>query len=183
VSNLPFTLPTCTRPATVRLEVYTPAPDGGRGGSLDAAAYVCPDHTGDALAAIRDADFNAYPVPLAPDVERQCGHLYRFPTGNLGQAPHPSWCDQRDCARRGEHRSAGVHIDTNRSERTIVEVGLVQVLDATVAPRLWLTSVDSVDGGEPVAVSMTLSLSQGKVLSNRMRLIADGQDRRNGGRW
>ncbi|MEW2382301.1 hypothetical protein AB0873_09445 [Micromonospora sp. NPDC047707] len=182
--TVPFPLPTCERPAGVRVEVYSPAVDGSDGGSLDAAAYVCTDHATDTLAALRAAGFNAYPVPLAPDVERQCGHVHLFPTGNLaGDDQHPRWCDRHGCERRGEHSSHRVEIDTNRPEATIVDVALVQALDDGALPQVRITSVSDAGAAEPVAVRMLLSVSQGFVLSNRMRLITESVRRRNGGRW
>ncbi|HEY9413294.1 MAG TPA: hypothetical protein VIQ30_00920 [Pseudonocardia sp.] len=83
MSNLPFTLPTCDQPATVRVEVY--GPDAGMAsGSLDAAAYLCELHLITGESAIWRAKLTPYRVTLAPDIERPCGEVYVFATGNLG---------------------------------------------------------------------------------------------------
>lgn len=85
MGTLPFPLPVCDRPATVRLEVYSPA-DGILHGSLDASVYVCDLHGIETVTAIRIANLTAHKVTMAPDISRQCGEVYVFPTGTLGGA-------------------------------------------------------------------------------------------------
>ena len=58
MSTLPFTLPTCGQPATVRLEVYSPA-NGELPGSLDANVYTCDLHGIEAVTSIWTADLIA----------------------------------------------------------------------------------------------------------------------------
>lgn len=83
MNNLPFTLPTCRAPATVRLEVYTPA-DGELHGSLDASVYVCEQHGIGVVSAIWRANLIAHKVTMAPDIDRACGESFVFPTGQFG---------------------------------------------------------------------------------------------------
>lgn len=85
METLPFTLPTCREPATVRLEVYSPAP-GDLYGSLDASVYVCEEHGIETVTAIWAANLTARKVTMAPDITRTCGEVYVFPTGALGGA-------------------------------------------------------------------------------------------------
>lgn len=176
MSNLPFTLPTCDRPATTRLPVYTPAPDGS-GSSLDAVAYVCTEHASQAVTAIRAAGLNIYPGPLAPDLARTCGYVYVFPTGAYGAHPpaleHPAWCDRQNCERRGEHRSPARHVDTNQPEATIVDVALIQALHPAAEPMLSLTGVDGTAAPEPIAVHLVLSIGQGRTLRYRLAQLID----------
>ncbi|MBM0234638.1 hypothetical protein JNW91_24115 [Micromonospora sp. STR1_7] len=180
MSNLPFVLPECSNPATVRLEVYSPA-DEPLNGSLDASAYACDAHTIDAVTAIQEAGFTARRVPMAPDTTRTCGHVYLFPSGSLAGNACPRWCDETECARRGEHRSPVADIDTNRPEPVIVNVVLVQALDDDASPQVAITAADTTSEGEPRSLTLLLSISQGYVLSNRMRLMTEAVRRDNGG--
>lgn len=178
--NLPFTLPECSNLATVRLEVFSPA-DGHMQGSLDASAYACDTHGIEMVSAIQVAGLTARRVPMAPDASRTCGHVYVFPTGALADSGHPAWCDQAECDRRRTHSSAIVDIDTNRPEPTIVNVALVQALDDDAPPLVAITAADAAGEGEPRSVQLLLSVAQGYVLSNRMRLLTEAVRRRNGG--
>ncbi|MFR9779056.1 hypothetical protein ACL02O_23750 [Micromonospora sp. MS34] len=84
MGNLPFALPDCDQPATVRLEVYGRDAAGDPFGSLDAAVYCCEQHAIETVTAVWIADLTAHKVELAPDIVRACGDSYVFPTGNLG---------------------------------------------------------------------------------------------------
>ncbi|MBQ0900474.1 hypothetical protein [Micromonospora sp. U21] len=180
MGTLPFTLPTCEQPATVRMPVYTPANDGS-GSSLDAIAYACTEHAGQAVTALRAADLSTYPEPIDPDVTRTCGHVHIFPTGGLADpadvapdaAPpahpeHPRWCDRDDCERRGERRSRALETDTNRPEAVIVAVALVQSLHPAAAPMVSLTAVDG-----PTAGRVVMSIGQARVLRYRLATLID----------
>ncbi|MEW2444679.1 hypothetical protein [Micromonospora marina] len=183
MSNLPFTLPTCDQPATVRLEVCTNTA-AGLPDSLDASVYTCEQHADPATDTIEGTNRTAHRVKMAPDVQRTCGHVYLFPTGGLADSGHPRWCDQNDCGRRREHRSGAVEVDTNRPEATIVEVVLAQALDDGAEPQVLISAADTTEA-EPRTVQLRLSVSQGYVLSNRMRLLTEAArwERRNGGHW
>ncbi|PGH46009.1 hypothetical protein COO58_17520 [Micromonospora sp. WMMA1996] len=183
MSNLPFALPTCDQPATTRLEVFSTT--AGLPGSLDASVYVCEQHVDAATDAIEGTNRTVNRVRMAPDVHRNCGQVYPFPTGALAGPMHPAWCDRNDCDRRREHRSGPVEVDTNRPEPTIVNVGLVQAVDSDQQPQVVIAAVDTSPGGQPRTVQLRLSVSQGYVLSNRMRLLTDAVRRagRDGGSW
>ncbi|MFJ8687209.1 hypothetical protein [Micromonospora wenchangensis] len=77
MSNLPFTLPHCTDPATERLEVYSPA-DGRLHGSLDAIGYICDRHGAEAVSVAESANLAAYRTPMCPDGVRTCGQALVF---------------------------------------------------------------------------------------------------------
>ncbi|SCG73593.1 hypothetical protein [Micromonospora humi] len=157
MSTLP-TLPTCGAPATVRIELYTVD-------SLDACAYTCTAHTPQATAAIGGAGLAAYPSGLEPGVSRPCGHVHVFPTGALAADPdHPRWCDRDGCRLRGRHRSRARQVDTNRSEASAVEVGLVRALHAGAETMVTL-------GGE--ATVLALSIGQARVLRYRLAHLLD----------
>ncbi|WP_320069742.1 hypothetical protein [Micromonospora sp. RTGN7] len=81
MSTLPFTLPTCDRPAAIRLEVYSPA-NGRLHGSLDAVVYACAEHAVEAVSAIEAAGLTAYRWS-APgvDINRGCGYAHVFAPG------------------------------------------------------------------------------------------------------
>lgn len=172
MSNLPFTLPTCDRPASVRLEVYTPA--GGELGSLDASAYVCAEHVVQAGLAISAAGFTPQVFPLAPDVLRTCGQVHIYPTGNLADDDqHPRWCDRQNCERRGEHRSPARNVDTGQPEAVIVDVALVQNVHPAAEPQISLTGIDGAGAAEPVAVHLLLSIGQARTLRYRLAQLID----------
>lgn len=165
MSTLPIALPQCGTPATTRIEVYS-------AGSLDASAYTCTAHTADALAAIHAAGLDSQPVTLAPGVNRPCGYVHVYPTGQLAdptQPPHPPWCDRLGCDQRGRHRSIRLPISTGKPEAVIADVALVQVLGQGVAPMLALTVVDG-DSGSRETI---MSLGQGRVLSYQVRRLLD----------
>jgi len=167
--TLPIALPTCGGPATVRLEIYSAA-NGDLHGSLDASAYVCDLHGIPAVSACQAAGLTARRVPLAPDINRPCGHVHVYPTGQLSDPadmPHPHWCDRRDCAGRGQHRSVRLPVNAGCPDPTIVELTLTQALAAAVDPMLTLTVIDA--GGQEVV----LSLGQGRVLSHQVRRLLD----------
>lgn len=163
MSTLP-TLPACAEPATARIEVYT-------GDSLDACAYACAAHILEATDLLARAGLDAYPVEMAAEVERPCGHVHVFPTGALAESDdlrHPRWCDRDDCRRRGQHRSRTRGVNTNRPEAFIVDVALVQALHPAAAPMVSLSGVDG-DG----AASLLLSLGQARVLRYRLAHLLD----------
>ncbi|WFF01052.1 hypothetical protein [Micromonospora sp. WMMD964] len=113
------------------------------------------------------AGMNAYPVGLAPDIERPCGYVHVFPTGTLAtesaDLSHPRWCDRGGCDRRGRHRSPTLHLDTNRPEASIVGVALVRALQPATDPMVSLTSV-----GVDAAAGLLLSMGQARVLRYRL---------------
>ncbi|MEV4212903.1 hypothetical protein [Micromonospora sp. NPDC049662] len=84
MSNLPFTVPACDQPATGRIEIYSPDPAGDAFGSLDASVYACGSHAGGVIEAASTVDLTAYPIEIAPGVERTCGEFYVYRTGNFG---------------------------------------------------------------------------------------------------
>ncbi|MEU6204425.1 hypothetical protein ABZ814_12655 [Micromonospora musae] len=141
MSNLPFTLPNCDQPAAVRIEVYSPA-NGPQRGSLDASVYACNQHSADAETAIQAAQLTTHRVPLAPDVNRQCGHVHVFPTGRLANTDHPAWCDRQNCAGRLEHRSPALPANPTGGELVDVRVALVQL---TAAPTVTLIEIGLTD--------------------------------------
>jgi len=172
MSTLPFTLPTCGQPATVRLEVYSPA-NGVLPGSLDANVYACDRHGIEAVTSIWTADLIARRVPLAPDITRTCGTVYVYPTGNL--ADHPAWCDRKACADRGEHRSVPMGVRPGPDDVSGLTVHLVQLVDSpTVLVALTFVGVDPAD----TAVQL-VALNQAVALTYRIRTLAE---RAKGGR-
>ena len=162
--TLPIALPQCGEPATTRIEVYS-------AGSLDASAYTCPLHTESAVSAVERASLSAHPVPMAPTVNRPCGYVHVYPTGQLADPVdpgHPQWCDRKDCDQRGQHRSIRLPVSTGQPEAVIADVALTQALGQGVTPMLSLTVVDGHSGREIV-----LSLGQGRVLSYQVRRLLD----------
>ncbi|WP_435586146.1 hypothetical protein [Micromonospora aurantiaca (nom. illeg.)] len=160
--TLPIALPQCGEPAAVRIEVYS-------AGSLDASAYACPAHVELASSAVDRAGFTAHVVTLAPDVRRPCGHVHVYPTGRLADSDepqHPHWCDRRDCAGRGLHRSVRLPVNGGHPDPTICELTLTQHLTLG-DPVLTLTVIDG--GGQELA----LSLGQGCVLAYQVRRLLD----------
>ncbi|MEU6207872.1 hypothetical protein ABZ814_30320, partial [Micromonospora musae] len=140
--NLPFTLPECDQPATVRLEVYSPA-DGRLHGSLDAVVYACDQHAIETVSAIQTAGLTAhrYSAP-GVDINRACGYVHAFPTGKLAGSDHPAWCDRQDCAERLEHRSPALPANPTGGELVDVRVVLVQL---TAAPTVTLIEIGLTD--------------------------------------
>jgi len=170
MGNLPFTLPACDRPATVRLEVFSNTSEG-LPGSLDASVYTCEQHADPATDAIEGTNRTAHRLRMAPDVQRTCGHVYLFPTGQL--AGHPAWCDLDDCGRRLEHRSAVAHVETGRPEPVIVDVALVQAVSEGAEPALSLTVVDGRRTPVPASERVLLSTGQATALVYRVRQLVD----------
>ncbi|MEU7801683.1 hypothetical protein AB0B10_20695 [Micromonospora arborensis] len=167
------TLPACGEPATVRIELCT-------AGSLDACAYACATHAHHVIAGVAKVGLSAHPGGMAADVERPCGYVHVFLTGNLADPSHPRWCDRDDCQRRGQHRSRASHLDTNRSETFIVDVCVVQALHPAAEPMVNLSSVEG-----NAAACLILSLRQTRVLRYRLANLLDAvrPARNNGGRW
>lgn len=162
--TLPIALPRCGQPATTRIEIYS-------SGSLDASAYTCREHTIAAVDAIETAGLTAHQIGMAPTVERPCGYVHVYPTGALAEPDdqgHPPWCDRKDCAGRGQHRSLRLPVATGHPEAVIADVALVQALAAGVEPMLAMTVVDGDAGREIV-----LSIGQGRVLSYQIRRLLD----------
>ncbi|MFG1844928.1 hypothetical protein [Micromonospora carbonacea] len=83
MSTLPFTLPECGQPATVRIEVYSPT-DVNLHGSLDASVYACEQHAMETVVAVWSVNLTAHRVNQSPARPRACGYSYVFPTGKLG---------------------------------------------------------------------------------------------------
>ncbi|WP_157562875.1 hypothetical protein [Micromonospora chokoriensis] len=166
-------LPVCGEPATVRIELCT-------SGSLDACAYACATHAPDVTAEVLTAGLSANPGGMAAGVERPCGYVHVFPTGNLANPPHPAWCDRDDCQRRGQHRSQASHLDTNRPESLKVDACLVQALHPAAEPMVNLTSVEG-----NAAACLVLSVRQTRVLRYRLANLLDAAKpaRNNAGRW
>lgn len=163
--TLPIALPQCGEPATTRIEVYS-------AGSLDANAYTCDLHTAGAVAAVETADLTAYPVSMAPTVNRPCGYVHVYPTGRLADPEdgpaHPPWCDRKNCDQRGRHQSVRLPVSTGRPEAVIADLALTEALAPGVDPMVALTVVDGDSGREIV-----LSLGQGRVLSYQIRRLLD----------
>ncbi|WP_200213354.1 hypothetical protein [Micromonospora coerulea] len=173
MTNLPFRLPECGRPAAVRIEAFTIVA-GPQQGSLDASIYSCTDHAPDAVTAIEAADMEAHVVPMAPDIDRACGSIHIYPTGNLASDDrHPRWCDRKDCERRGEHRSPARNVDTGSPEAVIVDVALVQNVHPAAEPQISLTGIDGAGAAEPVAVHLLLSIGQARTLRYRLATLID----------
>ncbi|GIJ25496.1 hypothetical protein Vqi01_06580 [Micromonospora qiuiae] len=171
-AELPFTLPACEQPATIRIEAYSTAP-GEPTGSLDASIYACGPHVDDILATIRAADMNPYRVLLAPDsAPRVCGYVHVFATGRL--SGHPAWCDLSNCERRREHCSPVVEVDGVHREPLIIHVMLIQSVRPGAVPMLSMTVVDG-GGRAPVPVSehMMMPLDQAAVLADKIRSLID----------
>ncbi|MFG2058634.1 hypothetical protein ACGFI9_31875 [Micromonospora sp. NPDC048930] len=170
--TLPTALPTCGERAAYRIEVYTPAPDGSSS-SLDASAYVCGIHVDQAVAAYRAADLNAFRVPLAPDIDRPCGHVHIFPTGTLAdpaELPHPYWCARGPlCTQRGVHHSRPLPVATDTATNDVC-VWLQQTHHpANGEPMLVVEVIE--DDGQPHHT--WLSLGQGRVLTYQVRRLLD----------
>jgi hypothetical protein len=72
-------LPGCGGPATVRVEVYSPADGKGRA-SLDASVYACPEHVDAMVSAIGAAGLTAYGCEAPMPLSRPCGFVYAYPT-------------------------------------------------------------------------------------------------------
>lgn len=69
----------CGKPATVRIEVYSPA-GGLAHGSLDASAYTCEQHANPAASAVYATGLTPYRASAPMYMDRTCGHIYRYPT-------------------------------------------------------------------------------------------------------
>ncbi|WP_422734056.1 hypothetical protein ACN26Y_00330 [Micromonospora sp. WMMD558] len=161
--TLPIAFPHCGAPAAVRIEIYSSE-------SLDASAYVCPQHTTPAIAVIETTGHTAHPVTLASDVSRPCGHLHVYPTGRLADPvdmSHPHWCDRRDCGQRGRHKSVRLPVSSGHPEPVIVDIALTQALGDAV--RSVLTVAVANEGGQEVV----LSFGQGRVLCYQVRRLLD----------
>ncbi|MGC5331496.1 hypothetical protein [Micromonospora sp. DT62] len=173
MSTLP-TLPACREPATVRIELYT-------ADSLDACAYICAAHVSSTTTASARAGLDAHPASAA-GLDRHCGYVHVYETGALaGVNPTacPRWCDRDGCQRRGHHRSRTRHLDTNRLEAFIVDVGLVQALHPAAKQMVSLTSVEG-----SAAANLVLSMRQARVLRYRLSHLLDiATAVRNGARW
>ncbi|MDZ5441748.1 hypothetical protein U2F26_03250 [Micromonospora sp. 4G57] len=171
MSNLPFTLPTCDEPATVRIEVYSAA-NGTLYGSLDGAVYTCDEHGIEVVSAVQAAGLTAYRVPGAPDVDRTCGESYVYPTGALAAGDqHPRWCDRQDCERRGEHRSAVMGVKPSPHDLTATTVQLVQLIAVTATPVLIEFAFIADDPGG--STTQLVTLDQAVALTYRIRGLAD----------
>ncbi|MFI7203305.1 hypothetical protein [Micromonospora aurantiaca (nom. illeg.)] len=172
MSTLPFTLPTCGQPATVRLEVFTNT-TAGLPDSLDASVYTCEQHADPATDTIEGTNRTANRVRMAPDVQRTCGQVYAFPTGQL--ADHPAWCDGKACGDRGEHRSVPMGVRPGPDDVSGLTAHLVQPVDSpTVLVALTFVGVDPAD----TAVQL-VALDQAVILTYRIRTLAE---RAKGGR-
>ncbi|MFC5926091.1 hypothetical protein [Micromonospora vulcania] len=77
------TPPACGEHATIRIELYTSQ-------SLDACAYTCATHAAQLTAEIVEAGLSAEPFGMTVDVDRPCGYLHVFPTGNLADPTRPT---------------------------------------------------------------------------------------------
>ncbi|MDH6462285.1 hypothetical protein M2302_002463 [Micromonospora sp. A200] len=167
MANLPFVIDGCGEPAAVRIEVYSGSSDGG---SLDAVAYACPDHPEPAADAITAAGFTAAAAASVPGVERKCGDVHVFATGTLAAdwPLRPRWCDRAGCHQRGEHRSRVTDVDTNRSEASILTVGLVQTTHPAAEPVVALTATVST-----TAHRVVLSIGHARVLRYRLSALTD----------
>lgn len=160
MSNLPFTLPSCEQPATIRLELYSAA-DGHLLGLLDASVYTCEHHGIEAVASIWRANLTAQKVTLAPDVERTCGEVYVYPTGALGDeqtastptSKHPRWCESQQCDGRW-HRGRLIEFVSITGDQATATVQLQQS-----HPGLPLVVVSALGAG------IVLTLNQGKALA------------------
>ncbi|MEU3452702.1 hypothetical protein ABZ671_03730 [Micromonospora sp. NPDC006766] len=164
MSTLPIALPQCGEPATTRIEIYSD-------GSLDASAYTCPAHTAGALAGITEAGLHSQPVTLSPTVNRPCGYVHVYPTGQLAEPEgeaHPPWCDRKDCSQRGRHQSIQLPVSTGKPEAVIADLSLTHAIADGVEPMMSLTVVDA-DSGRQIV----LSLGQGRVLSYQVRRLLD----------
>ncbi|MER7459221.1 hypothetical protein [Micromonospora sp. NPDC126480] len=145
------TLPGCGQPATVRIEIFSPA-SGPSGGSLDGSLYACEQHAADMVTALQAAGFNAYRVSGGDRVKR-CGEGLDF-TGPAPQpltAPevqHPTWCIRgKLCTDEGIHHSrpltvvSGDALDLVRiwSERAWTVDRVSFVLETTVEGAVGYT--------------------------------------------
>ncbi|MEU5565894.1 hypothetical protein [Micromonospora musae] len=119
-------------------------------------------------AEVVQVGLSAHPVGMPLDLRRPCGYLHVFPTGNLADPAHPSWCDRVDCRRRGQHRSLARHLDTNRPETSNLHVSLVQALHASAEPSVCLGSL-----GDEASASLVLSIGHARVLRYRLAHLLD----------
>ncbi|MEV0330131.1 hypothetical protein AB0H63_27305 [Micromonospora echinospora] len=176
MSTLP-PIPGCGGPATVRLEIYSR-------GSLDGAAYACQHHAPSITALIESGGWSAQAVVLAPDIERPCGHVYRYATGRLAvrvPADHPSWCSRESCRERRQHRSRRLPVGTGRPEAVLADVALVaeDVPGTGVAPMVVVRASE-----DDVCQEIVLSTAQAAVLAHRIRQLLDRTVKRHrNGRW
>jgi hypothetical protein len=69
----------CGKPASIRLEVYSPA-NGVLHGSLDAVAYACDPHAIAAVSAAYAVGLTAHRAHTSIPFDRACGYVYRLPT-------------------------------------------------------------------------------------------------------
>lgn len=74
----------CGKPATVRIEVYSPA-GGLLHGSLDASVYTYGPHAEGATAAIHAVGLTPYRASAPLHIDRRCGYIFRFPTAVPGR--------------------------------------------------------------------------------------------------
>ncbi|TYC05683.1 hypothetical protein FXF53_04515 [Micromonospora sp. WP24] len=119
-------------------------------------------------AEVARAGLSAHPVGMAPDIDRPCGFVHVFPTGNLAEPAHPRWCDRIDCRRRGQHRSQAHHLDTNRPEPFTLYAALVQALHPAAQPMVCLTSL-----GDEASAGLVLSIGHARVLRYRLADLLD----------
>ncbi|MFE0589159.1 hypothetical protein [Micromonospora echinospora] len=136
------------------------------------------------IALFESGGWSAQSVVLAPDIERPCGHVYRYATGRLaGRVPagHPSWCIRDGCRERQQHRSRRLPVVTGRPEVVRADVALVakDVSGMDVAPRLVLRARE-----DDVCQEIVLSMAQAAVLARRIRQLLDlTVTRQRNGRW
>ncbi|MBG6070054.1 hypothetical protein [Micromonospora ureilytica] len=87
-------------------------------------------------------------------------------------ADHPTWCDRDRCDRFRTHVSPVVHVDTNRTEETVMDVALIKPWTPVTDPQVSLT----VTAG-PTVDQVVMSLGQARALAYRLRelLAAAGE--------
>ncbi|HEY9415210.1 MAG TPA: hypothetical protein VIQ30_10655 [Pseudonocardia sp.] len=172
MSTLP-SMPGCGQPATIRIEIYRPG-NGSLYGSLEAVVYMCERHGIEAVSAAQAAGLTGHrgnaPMPL----DRPCGHVYAFPTAAAERSDdeqHPSWCDRKGCADRGEHRSVAMGVKPSPDDLTAVTVHLVQLTAAPATPvlvALTFVAEDPADTAEQL-----VTLDRAVALTYRIRGLAD----------
>ncbi|MFB9543829.1 hypothetical protein [Micromonospora sagamiensis] len=136
------------------------------------------------IAVIGGEGWSAQSVVLAPDIERPCGHVYRYATGRLAvrdSADHPSWCSRAGCRERRQHRSRRLPVSSGRPEVVRADVALVagDIPGMDMPPRVTLRVSE-----DDVCREIVLSTAQAAVLVHRLRQLLDlsGARPRNG-RW
>lgn len=146
-------LPACGRPASVRIEVYTPV-NGRNYGSLDAAYCVCVDHLDAAASALRAAGL----VPWETEPRGQlCGQGFDYVARQAltidepTDRPCPAWCTV-------DHTAPDVaEVETNPVIHSRLHVRRVATVDADGGPqRVEVVQLECLDDGKcfPVEVSV-----------------------------